>query len=51
VKQALAEDKTIREVVVERGLMSEAEADALLDARPMTDGGIPGGPHKAQSGR
>ncbi len=47
VKQALAESKTIREVVLERGLMSEAEADALLDARPMTHGGIPGGPHRA----
>ncbi len=44
-KQALEENRTIKEVVLARGLLSEAEADALLDARPMTEGGIQGGGH------
>jgi fumarate hydratase class II len=39
-KQALEEGKTIKEVVLERGLMSEEEADRVLDARAMTEGGI-----------
>ncbi|RMG81649.1 MAG: aspartate ammonia-lyase, partial [Chloroflexi bacterium] len=39
-KKALAEGKTIREVVVELGYMTPEEADAALDARRMTDGGI-----------
>jgi fumarate hydratase, class II len=42
-KQALAEGRTIKEVVLARGLMSEAEADDVLDPRPMTEGGIQGG--------
>ncbi len=36
-KQALAEDKTIREVVVEEGYLTEAEADDVLDPAKMTD--------------
>jgi fumarate hydratase class II len=39
-KQALEEGKTIKEVVLERGLMSAEEADRVLDARAMTEGGI-----------
>jgi fumarate hydratase class II len=40
IKQALAEDKDLRTVVLERGLMSEAEADKALDVEAMTKGGI-----------
>jgi len=36
-KQAVAERRTIREVVVERGLLSDDEAAALLDPRPLTE--------------
>jgi fumarate hydratase class II len=41
-KQAYAERKTIREVVVEKGIMAEEELDKVLDARPMTEPGVPG---------
>ena len=41
VTQALAEKKTIREVVVARGLMSPEEAARVLDVEAMTRGGIP----------
>jgi len=36
-KQALAEDKSVREVAVEEGYLSEAEADEVLDPRAMTE--------------
>jgi fumarate hydratase class II len=36
-KQALAEDKTVREVVVEEGYLTEAEADEVLDPAKMTE--------------
>ncbi|TAH36958.1 MAG: aspartate ammonia-lyase [Planctomycetota bacterium] len=39
-KTALKEGKTIREVVVEKGYLTAAEADRLLDARQMARGGI-----------
>lgn len=39
-KKALAENKTVRDVVVELGYMSAAYADEVLDARAMTEGGI-----------
>ena len=41
-KEAMASNRTIKEVVVEKGLLSAAEADKLLDARQMTEGGIQG---------
>ncbi|WP_049899797.1 class II fumarate hydratase [Halococcus agarilyticus] len=41
-KTALKEDKTVREVVIEKGYLDEAEADEVLDARAMTERGIPG---------
>ena len=40
IKQSMAEHKTIREVVLERGLMSEADLDRALDVEAMTRGGI-----------
>jgi fumarate hydratase, class II len=40
VKRALAEGRTIRDVVVDEGLLSAAEADAALDVMAMTKGGV-----------
>ncbi len=39
-KKALTERKSVRDVVLEMGLMSEAELDKALDAYQMTEGGI-----------
>ena len=36
-KRSLAEDKTLREIVAEEGLLSEEELDRLLDFRSMTE--------------
>jgi len=41
-KEAMTSNRTIKEVVVEKGLLSAEEADKLLDARRMTEGGIQG---------
>lgn len=41
-KEALATGKTIKEVVVEKGLLSAEQVDELLDVRAMTEGGIMG---------
>ncbi|WP_336023188.1 class II fumarate hydratase [Halobellus salinisoli] len=41
-KTALKEDKTVREVVVEKGYLSEEEADEVLDPESMTHRGILG---------
>jgi fumarate hydratase class II len=39
-KEAMATNRTIKEVVVERGYLTADEADRILDARRMTEGGI-----------
>lgn len=39
-KTSLSEGKSVRQVVLELGLMSEEELDKALDARKMTEGGI-----------
>lgn len=41
-KKAMAENKTVKQVVVELGYMTAEEAEALLNARAMTEGGIRG---------
>ncbi|WP_165360620.1 aspartate ammonia-lyase [Candidatus Chloroploca sp. Khr17] len=41
-KEAMASGKTIKEVVVEKGLLSGEEVDKLIDARKLTEGGIQG---------
>ncbi|MEN9938186.1 MAG: hypothetical protein RLZZ387_4765 [Chloroflexota bacterium] len=41
-KESLATGKTIKEVVVEKGLLSGERVDELLDVRAMTEGGIMG---------
>jgi fumarate hydratase class II len=41
-KEAMASNRTIKEVVVERGYLTAEEADRILDARTMTEGGIQG---------
>ncbi|MGH9296867.1 MAG: class II fumarate hydratase [Acidimicrobiales bacterium] len=40
VKQALAEKKDLRTVVLERGLLSKEEVDKALDVLSMTEGGV-----------
>ncbi|WP_276943332.1 class II fumarate hydratase [Ferrimicrobium acidiphilum] len=40
IKEALATDKDLRTVVLEKGLLSEAEVDVALDVMAMTKGGI-----------
>jgi len=40
IKESLAEGKDLRTVVLERGLLSEAEVDKALDVEAMTRGGI-----------
>ena len=42
-KTALKEGKTVREVVVEKGYLSEDEAEAVIDPEKMTHRGILGG--------
>jgi fumarate hydratase class II len=39
-KEAMATGKTIREIVIAKGYLSAQEADRLLDAAKMTEGGI-----------
>jgi fumarate hydratase class II len=41
-KKSLAENRSIKEIVVELGYMTAAEVDQALDARTMTEGGIQG---------
>ncbi len=41
-KKALAENKSVRDVVLELGLLNEGQLADALDARRMTDGGIAG---------
>ena len=38
-KKAVAEGRSVREIVVEMGLMEEDEVDDALDVRTMTEGG------------
>jgi fumarate hydratase class II len=39
-KEAMTTNRTIKEVVVEKGYLTAEEAERILDARRMTDGGI-----------
>jgi fumarate hydratase class II len=40
-KKSLAEDRTLRDIVLEEGLLGEEELDRILDFRAMTEPGIP----------
>ena len=40
IKKAMAENKTLREVILEEGLMEEADVDRALDVEAMTRGGV-----------
>jgi fumarate hydratase class II len=42
-KEAMASGRTIKEVVVEKGLLPAEQIDALLDVYSLTEGGIKGG--------
>lgn len=39
-KEAFASGRNVRDVILERGLMSEDELDAVLDIKKMTEGGV-----------
>jgi fumarate hydratase class II len=39
-KEAMATNRTVREVVIEKGYLTPEEADRLLDVRTLTEGGI-----------
>jgi len=39
-KEAMATNRTIKEIVVEKGYLTAEDADRILDARSMTEGGI-----------
>jgi fumarate hydratase class II len=39
-KKALKEDRPLREVVKEAGLLSDEEVDRILDIKSMTEGGV-----------
>ena len=39
-KEAMADNRTVREVVVEKGYLTDEEADRLLNVRSLTEGGI-----------
>lgn len=39
-KEAMKTNRTVREVVIEKGYLTSEEADRLLDVRALTDGGI-----------
>ena len=41
-KEAMRTNRTVREVVVEKGYMSPEDADKILDVRALTEGGIHG---------
>jgi fumarate hydratase class II len=41
-KEALATNRTVREVVIEKGYITAEEADKLLDVSALTEGGIQG---------
>jgi fumarate hydratase class II len=40
IKQSLKEGKTLKQVVLERGLLTEAEVDKALDVVALAKGGI-----------
>jgi fumarate hydratase class II len=41
-KEAMATNRTVREVVVEKGYLTADDADKLLDVHALTEGGIQG---------
>jgi fumarate hydratase, class II len=49
-KQAFSEGRTARDVARERQVLPERELDEVLDARAMTEPGIPGGVHMPGGG-
>jgi len=50
-KEAVASGLTVRELVVKKGLLKEAELDEVLDLRSMTEPGVPGEKVKAGATR
>ncbi len=49
-KEAIALDRTVRDLVIERGVLPRDEVDRVLDLRAMTEPGVPGTPTSMKSG-
>jgi len=49
-KQSAREGRSVRDVVLELGLLTEGEVDEALDVRDMTEPGFPGGGGKMEGG-
>ena len=49
IKRSQAEGRTLRDIVLEDGLLSEADVDTALDVLAMTKGGVPTTPSRSSS--
>src|SRR2546425_5501128 len=50
-KEAVARNLTVRQLVRDKGLLSDAELDRVLDLRAMTEPGVPGEPKQDTKGK
>jgi len=50
-KEAVARNVTVRQLVRDKGLLSDEELDRVLDLRAMTEPGVPGEPKQVRKGK
>ena len=50
-KEAVARNVTVRQLVRDKGLLSDEELDRVLDLRAMTEPGVPGEPKRERKGK
>src|SRR5881409_2115532 len=50
-KEAVARSVTVRQLVRDKGLLTDAELDRVLDLRAMTEPGVPGEPKRERKGK
>src|SRR2546426_137411 len=50
-KEAVARNVTVRQLVRDKGLLTDAELDRVLDLRAMTEPGVPGEPKQVRKGK
>src|SRR3989454_350859 len=50
-KEAVAKNVTVRQLVMEKGVLTDAELDRVLDLRAMTEPGVPGEPKRDRKGK
>jgi len=50
-KEAVARNVTVRQLVRDKGLLTDAELDRVLDLRAMTEPGVPGEPKRERKGK